>query len=135
MSNKDRTTKFPNGLKSFVIPVAATEVTADQTLNATTDVGKTFLVTGLNKTITLPALSAGALYIYTIVNGCEDGTSLLSISPNSADGVSYITQVDDKDLRNTAATSKRGDYVTLSSASLGVFWVVTAASGVWAKET
>ena len=129
-----RFTKYPNGVSATVVPRAFTEVTADKTLNATTDVGKTFVVTGLNKTITLPALSAGALYIYTIVNGCEDGASLLSILPGTLDGISLITQVDDKKLLNTAATSKKGDYVTLSSASLGVFWVVTSMSGVWAKE-
>jgi hypothetical protein len=134
MSTKDRTTKFPNGLKSFVVPRDFTEVTADKTLNATTDVGKTFVVYGKNVTITLPALSAGALYIYTIVNGRPDGDSLLSILPGTLDGISLITQVDDKKLLNTAATSKLGDYVTLSSASLGVFWVVTEIAGVWAKE-
>lgn len=128
------TTKFPNGVQTFLVPKYAEVVTGNKTLNATTDVGKSFYVTGRNAVITLPALSAGALYIYTIINGCDDGTSALAVSPNSADGVSYITQVDDKDLINTAATSRRGDQVTLSSASLGVFWVVNNIDGVWAKE-
>ena len=127
-------TKFPNGVNAFTVPKYAEKVTGNKTLNATTDVGKSFYVTSRNAVITLPALSAGALYIYTIINGCDDGASALAISPNAADGVSYITQVDDKDIINTAATSRRGDQVVLSSASLGVFWVVTAIGGVWAKE-
>ena len=133
MSNKNRTTAFPNGIKGHMIPVGATEVIANKTLNATTDVGGTFYCLVPNLVITLPALSAGANYVYTIVNGCADATSLLTITPGTLDGISLITQVDDKTLLNTLATSKRGDMVTLCSQSLGVFWVVTNVTGVWAK--
>ena len=126
-------TRFPNGIESFTIPRDYTEVSAAATLNATTDVGGTFYVTTANLEITLPALLAGAQYVYTIVNGCPDGTSLLSVKPGSGDGISFITQVDDEKIKNTAVTSKRGDYVTVTSNSLGVFWVVNDAHGIWAK--
>ena len=41
---------------------------------------------------------------------------------------------DDKDLINTKATSKVGDYVTLASLNSLVFWTVVDVQGIFAKE-
>ena len=43
--------------------------------------------------------------------------------------------IDNKDLINTKATSKQGDYVVLSSLGATDAWLVTEARGVWAKES
>jgi hypothetical protein len=139
VSNKDRTTKFPNGLKAFVVPRStveeinsATDTTVIGTTGARGDCGTTFLV---NKTcvITLPSIAIGNTFTY--VNNGEDGTVQISLSPAALDGISWVgSATDDKDLINTLATAKKGDYVTISSQDQVVAWQVTAVSGVWAKE-
>ena len=139
MSNKDRTTKYPNGLKAFVVPRstveeinAATDTTVIGTTSDRGDCGTTFLV---NKTcvITLPAIAIGNTFTY--VNNGEDGTVQISLDPNAVDGISYLgSATDNKDLINTLATAKKGDYVTIAALDQTVAWQVTACSGVWAKE-
>ena len=53
----------------------------------------------------------------------------------SIDGILYLGGlVDNKDLINTLATSKVGDYVTIASLNSVVFWTVVDVQGVWAKE-
>ena len=42
--------------------------------------------------------------------------------------------IDDKDLINTKATSKQGDYVVISSLDGTVAWQVTEVRGTFAKE-
>ena len=60
----------------------------------------------------------------------------MTISPVSIDGILYAGSLtDDKDLINTQATSKVGDYVTLASLNSTVFWTVVDSQGLWAKES
>jgi hypothetical protein len=64
----------------------------------------------------------------------EDGQAALNISPAAADGITYAgSSTDDKDIINTKATAKKGDFVTLSSLNGTVAWQVVDVRGVWAK--
>lgn len=127
-------TNFPNGVDTTVVRDGV-EKTAAYTVVVNTDSGKTFYVQKA-VTFTLPAIADGE--IYTFVNMSPDGTAALTISPAAADGINYIgSKVDNKDLINTAATAKKGDYVKIGSiqgsATAGA-WEVMDISGVWAKE-
>ena len=128
-----RLTKFPNGLSSFVVDSNAVEKTANYTVVITTDSGKT-LVSELDGIVfTLPSIAIGNTV--TFVNNAVDGLAALNISPAAADGITYAgSSTDNKDLINTKATAKRGDFVTLASLDGKVAWQVVASRGIWAKE-
>lgn len=85
------------------------------------------------KTITLPATVLG--YTYKIVNGGADGAVAVTISPNASDKImgAGLTSADNKDLINTKATAKKGDYVILSGDGANG-WFVTEMVGTWARE-
>ena len=97
------------------------------------DSGKTLTSKTDGVVFTLPAISVGR--VVTFVNTAQDGVNTFTISPAAADGILYAgSLVDDKDLINTKATSKVGDFVTLASLNSTAFWTVVDAQGVWAKE-
>ena len=97
------------------------------------DSGKTLLSNTKDVVFTLPSIAVGN--VYTFVNTGADGQNNLTISPDSIDGILYLGGlVDNKDLINTLATSKVGDYVTIASLNSTVFWTVVDVQGVWAKE-
>ena len=97
------------------------------------DCGKTLLSNTKDVVFTLPSIAIGN--VYTFVNTGADGQNNLTISPDSIDGILYLGGlVDNKDLVNTLATSKVGDYVTIASLNSVVFWTVVDVQGVWAKE-
>jgi len=128
-----RLTKFPNGLSSFLVDSNAVEKTANYTVIITTDSGKTFTSETDGVVFTLPSIAIGNTI--TFVNNAADGTAELTISPAALDGITYAgSSTDDKDLINTKATAKRGDFVTLASLDGVVAWQVVAARGIWAKE-
>jgi len=130
----NRLTTFPNGIESFLVDNNATAKTAAYTVVITTDSGKTF-TNGETDGVafTLPAIAVGNTV--TFVNTAPDGLADITISPNASDGITYAgSSTDDKDLINTKATAKYGDYVTLSSQNATVAWQVVAVRGVWAKE-
>ena len=128
-----RLTKFPNGLSSFLVDSNAVEKTANYTVIITTDSGKTFTSETDGVVFTLPSIAIGNTI--TFVNNAVDGTADLTISPAALDGITYAgSSTDDKDLINTKATAKRGDFVTLASLDGVVAWQVVAARGIWAKE-
>ena len=135
MSNlsKKRLTVFPNGLASFLVDINAEEKTANYTVIINADSGKS-LASDLDGVVfTMPSIATGNTI--TFVNTAEDGTAELNISPAAADGINYIgSNTDDKDLINTKATAKKGDYVTLASLNGTTAWQVVAVRGVWAKE-
>ena len=110
----------------------AVAIATDTTL-AITHCGQDVYVTADATVITLPATVVG--YYYRIINGCADGTALIKVSPNSSDliaGGGY-TAADDKDLLNTKATAKEGDYVELvGNGTTG--WNIVRMVGVWAYE-
>ena len=97
------------------------------------DSGKTFLSNTKDVVFTLPALAIGN--VYTFVNTGADGQNNLTVSPDGNDGILYLGSLtDDKDVINTLATSKVGDYITVASLNSVVFWTVVDVQGVWAKE-
>jgi hypothetical protein len=98
------------------------------------DSGKTLLSNTKDVVFTLPAIAVGN--VYTFINTGADGQNNLTISPNASDGILYVGGlVDDKDLINTQATSKVGDYVKIASLNSTAHWTVVEAQGVWAKES
>ena len=100
----------------------------------TGDSGKTFLSSTDGVVFTLPAIAIG--YSFKFVNNAPDGTNALTLSPNSSDGITYAgSSTDDKDLINTKATSKQGDFVVIASLENTDHWQVTQVRGTFAKES
>ena len=111
-----------------------TQKDSSYTVVISTDSGKTFLSNTTDVVFTLPAIAIGN--VFTFVNTAADGGNNLSISPNSSDGILYLGSLtDNKDVINTASTSKVGDYVTIASLNSTAHWTVVDAQGVWAKES
>lgn len=108
-------------------------ISANKTLDAA-DTGKLFWVDTDAVTITLPAIADG-LGGPKIVNGGAFGTVAVTISPGATDMIlgPDITGADDKDLINTKATAKRGDYVVLDLGDADGY-VVTEMVGTWARQ-
>ena len=98
------------------------------------DSGKTFLSNTKDVVFTLPGIAVGN--VYTFINTGADGQNNLTISPDANHGILYVGGlVDDKDLINTQATSKVGDYVKIAALNSTAHWTVVEAQGVWAKES
>jgi hypothetical protein len=111
-----------------------TQKDSSYTVVISTDSGKTFLSNTTDVVFTLPAIAIGN--VFTFVNTAADGGNNLTISPNSNDGILYLGSLtDNKDVINTASTSKVGDYVTIASLNSTAHWTVVDAQGVWAKES
>lgn len=107
-------------------------VSANKTL-VIADCGIVQLVDTDAKVVTLPATAAGLNYL--IVNNGADAAVLVTISPNASDKISGLlaTPVDDKDILNTKATAKKGDFVQLVADGVDG-WVVVRSAGTWARE-
>jgi hypothetical protein len=104
------------------------------TVVITTDSGKTFLSNTKDVVFTLPAIAIGNTV--TFINTGADGMNNLTISPAAADGILYAGSLtDNKDVINTQATSKVGDFIKIASLNSTDFWTVVEAQGVWAKES
>ena len=100
----------------------------------TADSGKTFVSSTDGVVFTLPAIAVG--YSFKFVNNAPDGANALTLSPNASDGITYAgSSTDDKDLINTKATSKQGDFVVISSLDGTTAWQVTQVRGTFAKES
>lgn len=121
-------TVFPGG----ILDGNEVRKTAAYTVVSNTDAGKTFVV-NTSVTFTLPAIAIGNTF--TFVYDGNDAEGAITLSPNSADGISFKgSATDDKDLILTQATAKKGDFVTIAALDQTVAWQVTAVRGVWAKE-
>ena len=120
----------------FGAPVLVGDTNAKEsnyTVVITTDSGKTFTSYTDGTVFTLPGIAIGN--VVTFINTAEDGQNTLTISPATADGITYAgSSTDDKDLINTKLTSKKGDFVTLASLDGTVAWQVVGVRGIWAKE-
>ena len=128
-----RLTVMPNGFATFIVDNNSEIKTANYTVIVNDDSGKTLVSTLDGIVYTLPSIAIGETV--TFVNMANDGEAALNISPAALDGITYAgSSTDDKDLINTKATSKKGDFVTLASLDGTVAWQVVAARGVWAKE-
>ena len=107
---------------------------SNYTVVISTDSGKTFLSNTKDVVFTLPAIAIGN--VFTFINTGADGQNNLTISPNASDGILYAGSLtDDKDVINTQATSKVGDFVKIASLNSTAHWTVLEAQGVWAKES
>ncbi len=103
------------------------------TVVITTDSGKTFTSKTNGVVFTLPSIAIGNTV--TFVNMGEDGQNTFTVSPAAIDGVTYAgSSTDNKDIINTKATSKKGDYITLASLDGVVAWQVVEVKGIWAKQ-
>ena len=106
---------------------------SNYTVVISTDSGKTFLSNTTDVVFTLPAIAIGN--VFTFVNTAADGGNNLTINPDTNDGILYLGSLtDNKDLINTASTSKVGDYVTIASLNSTAHYTVVDVQGVWAKE-
>jgi hypothetical protein len=132
-----RYTNFPNGVKTFHRDSnSAVDSTTAYTVetNAGDILGRTIIMDSASaKTVTMPLIAGTADgAIVTIVNG-EDGV-LLTVDPNNVDGINFGDQVaDGVTVVNTAATAKKGDYITLATvSSASTYWSVVGIGGIWA---
>lgn len=107
-------------------------VSDDKTLDAQ-DTGKALFVDTDAKTITIPA-TATAL-ICKLVNIGAFGTVALTASPNANDKIMGpdIAGADNKDLVNTKATARRGDYILIELGHADGP-TVHKLRGTWAQE-
>jgi hypothetical protein len=107
-------------------------ISADKTLDIE-DNGKIFFVNADAKIITLPAVATPINC--KIVNIGAYGTVAVNISPNAVDKIQGpdLPGTDNKDLINTKATAKRGDFVVLTTGDANGA-VVAEMRGIWATE-
>ncbi len=128
-----RLTNYPNGIQSFFVDNGSVEKTSNYIVVITADSGKTFVSKLDGMVYTLPSIAIGNTV--TFVNMAEDGQAKLSVSPAALDGITYAgSSTDNKDIINTKATAKKGDYITLASLDGVVAWQVVSVRGIWAKE-
>lgn len=113
---------------------------------AVTDCGVIQNIIADSVVITLPATVVG--YNYTVRNGGvpansaikgtgSNGTVLVAVSPNASDNIAGFATaaVDNKDVLNTKATSKVGDFVQIvGDGTTAVGWTVVSSRGTWARE-
>jgi hypothetical protein len=107
-------------------------LSVDTTL-AETNVGQIIDVDTDAKVLTLPATVVGMRY--RIRNAGADGGVLVTVSPNASDKIMGcgITSADDKDLLNTKATAKKGDYIDLLGDGVNG-WYIQELRGTWARQ-
>lgn len=107
-------------------------ISADKTLDIE-DNGKLFVVTADAKIITMPVVATPVNCV--IMNGGAFGTQAVNISPAAADKVQGpdLPGTDNKDLINTKATARRGDFVKLVTGDANGP-IVAELRGTWATE-
>jgi hypothetical protein len=107
-------------------------ITVDKTLDIQ-DNGKLFVVTADAKIITMPAVATPVNC--AIMNGGAFGTIAVNVSPDAADKVQGpdLPGTDNKDLINTKATARRGDFVKLVTGDANGP-IVAELRGTWATE-
>ena len=113
--------------------LTAETLTANKTLDSE-DSGKLFQVNSDGTTITLPAVEG--MSGIRIANAGAYGTNIITVSPNANDMIEGpdITASDNKDIVNTKATARRGDFIDLDYGDANG-WVIRALKGTWARET
>ena len=124
-----------------VDPTAA--LTVNTTLTAAQS-GMLFLVGADGKAATLPSAAvAGAGVKYAFINNGADGAYGFTVSPNAIDMIMgslengdvkvILSGTDDKDLVNTKATARKGDYLVIESDGVNG-WFVIGGTGIWTEE-
>lgn len=107
---------------------------ADYTLTAA-DSGKTVVMSGVDKVLTLPATTSGLHYkIVLAAAGLSSGTGL-SISPNSADKImgNGFTSADDKDAILAGSGDREGDMIELVGDGVDG-WYILNVVGTWTRQ-
>ena len=129
-------TNFPGGVNAAPTnSVTDVSKTASATLtDAECISGGTIVVTGDGgEIITIPNAASGNIGAnVTVVNHTKGAVRIL---PHSSDFIKWggaLTVA--KYVENTAATAKKGDYITLMRNEAATGWYVTAVSGIWAKQ-
>lgn len=109
------------------------ETVADNLTLDAQDSGKVLCVTTDAKAITLPAVEG--MNNIRVLNVAAFGTVAVTVSPNANDMIESVdvAGVNDKDIVNTKATARRGDYIDLDYSDANG-WVATRIVGTWAKE-
>lgn len=120
----------------YVDPWAAYTVREAITVDKTLDIqdnGKLFVVTADAKIITLPAVATPVNCV--IMNGGAFGAIAVNVSPDAGDKIQGpdLPGADNKDLINTKATAKRGDFVKIATGDANGPLVVELR-GTWATE-
>lgn len=107
-------------------------ISANKTLDIQ-DNGKVFFVDTDAKVITMPAVATPVNC--KIVNIGAFGAVLVAVSPDAADKIQGpdLPGTDDKDLLNTKATARRGDFVKLVAGDANGP-IVAELRGTWATE-
>ncbi len=107
-------------------------ITVDKTLDIE-DNGKLFVVTADAKIITLPAVATPVNCV--VLNGGAFGTVAINVSPAAADKIQGpdLPGTDNKDLINTKATARRGDFVRLATGDANGPLAIELR-GTWATE-
>jgi hypothetical protein len=124
-----------------VDPTAA--LTVDTALTSALS-GMLFLVGADAKTATLPSsATVGAGIKYAFINNGADGAYGFTVSPNASDKIMgsinngdvkiIMTGTDDKDIVNTKATARNGDYLVLESDGVNG-WYILDGHGIWTEE-
>jgi hypothetical protein len=123
-------------VEKFVNPwegrVCETLAASTKTLDAQ-DTNKVICCT-VTTVVTLPA-TAVALDNVTLLCVAPFGTAQISASPDTNDKIMGpdLAGTNDKDLINTLATARRGDFVTLRAGHADGY-TVTGLKGIWASE-
>lgn len=107
---------------------------ADYTVTAA-DSGAIIVVTGVDKTMTLPATAAGMWFTFVLASaGLSAGTGL-SISPNAADKImgNGFTSADDKDAVLAGSGDREGDSISLIGDGVDG-WYITGVTGTWTRQ-
>jgi len=107
-------------------------ISVNKTLDSE-DSGKLFWVDTDATVTTLPAVATHVLC--KVVNGGAFGTVAVTLSPQALDSIEGpdITAADDKDLINTKATARRGDFAVIGDADAAGY-VVDELRGIWARQ-
>lgn len=119
--------------RHFTEALAASTLTCD--IN---DNGKVFLCS-ITTVITLPAIGSGEMGPYTFVNYGVETSNVsdvqISVSPNANDRISGcdLATNENKDVINTLATARRGDYLTVQYGGANG-WSIAEMVGTWAIE-
>jgi hypothetical protein len=117
------------------------QITVDESIEVTGfDSGLVVNANADDLVVQLPIITVDNLGTEIIVRNIGvAGDFKISVSPNEEDlifgtvGAVTLTGVADKDIINTKATAKKGDYIKLQAVKIGE-WAIAGGVGVWAVE-
>lgn len=128
---------------AILVRKSQSTITAISTLTEA-DAGKEYNIATDALVVTLPAITASNIGMeFTFRNTGADGNNIITLSPDSSDGVngtianaaadSVASGVVNKDLINTKATANNGDFVKIRAVAL-TKWFIMEGVGIWASQ-